>query len=102
MLSQHADSSRSISLRSKVHRCHTGRCELVRVSTRIKHRLHHFEMTTAACKMQWCVAPDPCRRLHSGASVEQELRHLKVVIESRPVQRGESVRLRSVHILTLL
>ena len=85
MFSEHPYSCRGIRLRSEVHRSHTSRCELVGVSTRIKDRSHDFSITSAACKMEWCVASDSCRRLYRGSSIKQELGQLEVIIESRPV-----------------
>ena len=85
MLREHSYSFGSIRLRSEMHRRYASRCELIRISASIKHHSHDFGMTTAACKVQWCVASDPCRRLHCGTRIKQELGHFEVIIKSRPV-----------------
>ena len=91
MLREHSYSFRSIRLRSEMHRSYASRCELIRISSSIKHRLHDFVITTAACKVQWCIASDSCRRLHCGTCIKQELGHLEVIIKSRPVQGRETI-----------
>ncbi len=85
MLREHSYSFRSIRLSSEMHRSYASRCELIRISSSIKHRSHDFGITTAACKVQWCIASDPCHRLHCGTRIKQELGHLDVIIKSRPV-----------------
>jgi hypothetical protein len=65
-------------------------------------RAHHRRMAGARRQEQRRIRPDPRRRLHVGAGIEEHAGHLGVAVAGRPVQRGHPVGLRGVDVAGLL